>query len=95
MLDCNTSDIRLGDENVNPRDYAPEVQPLFQSLLKTLADLDFDYERERKDVISSTEDPVLRSRLLYKLRERHRERRAPYIQHLTILQEHLLPAHNS
>ena len=87
MLDCRTSDIRIGDED--------EVQPLFQSLLKTLADLDFDYERERKHVISSTEDPVLRWRLLYKLGERHRERREPYILHLTILQERLMPAHNS
>jgi hypothetical protein len=84
VLDCKTSDIRIGDED--------EVQPLFQSLLKTLADLDFDYERERKRVISSTEDPVLKSRLLSKLRERHRERREPYIQHLTILQERLMPA---
>ena len=69
----------------------PDVQPLLQSLLATLADLDFDYERERERISRSTEDSNLRVRLLRKLADKHRERRDPYIRHLTVLQARITP----
>jgi hypothetical protein len=60
-------------------------------LLATLADLDFDFERERERVSSSTKDPKLREPLLRKVEERHRERREPYVRHLTLLQARMMP----
>jgi hypothetical protein len=71
--------------------YSPDLQRLLQSLLTTLADLDFDYEQERERVETSTKDPALKARLLRKLAERHRARREPYIRHLTILQDRIMP----
>jgi tryptophanyl-tRNA synthetase len=70
-----------------PRMYSPELQPLLQSLLATLADIDFQYEREQDTISTRTTDMNLKRRVLEKLREHHRERREPYIQQLAILQE--------
>jgi len=71
--------------------YSPDDQVLLQSMLTTLADLDFAYEQERERVSSSTNDASLRARMLQKLRDQHRERREPYIRHLTALQERIMP----
>ena len=75
-----------------PRMYSPELQPLLQSLLATLADIDFEHERERDTISTRTTDMNLKIRLLEKLREHHRERREPYIQQLAILQERIRQA---
>src|SRR5215211_970333 len=71
--------------------YSPDDQVLLQSMLTTLADLDFAYEQERERVSSSTNDASLRARMLQKLRDQHRERRETYIRHLTVLQERIMP----
>ena len=76
---------------VQSRVYSPDDQVLLQSMLTTLADLDFAYEQERERVSSSTNDASLRARMLQKLRDQHRERREPYIRHLTVLQERIMP----
>ena len=89
MLDAKTDDHSVRDQEQRPV-YSPDVQPLLQSLLTTLADLDFDYEQERERVNNSTKDPTLKSRLLRKLAERHRARRDPYIRHLAILQDRIM-----
>jgi hypothetical protein len=60
-----------------------------QSLLSALADIDFAYEHERERISRSTTDAGLRTRLLESLRERHCERREPYTQQLTILQNRI------
>jgi DNA-binding transcriptional MerR regulator len=73
-----------------PRIYSPAVQPLLQSLLATLADLDFDYEQQREKLSTTSPDTSVRSRALEKLKNRHRERREPYIQQLTILQKRMM-----
>jgi hypothetical protein len=91
MLDSQASAVRTGDDEARPRIYSPEVQPLLQSLLATLADLDFDYERERERISRSTQDSNRRGRLLRKLADKHRERRDPYIRHLTVLQARITP----
>ena len=72
-----------------PKMYSPELQPLLQSLLATLADIDFEHERERDMINSRTMDTNLKIRLLEKLRRHHRERREPYIQQLAILQKRI------
>ena len=91
MLYSQARVVRTRDDEPFPRIYSPDVQPLFQSLLATLADLDFDYERERERISSSTEDSNLRGRLLRQLADKHRERRDPYIRHLTALQARIMP----
>ena len=77
---------------VEGRFYSPGAQPLLQSLLATLADLDFAYERERDRISGSTEAPSVQARALRKLEVEHQERREPYIQHLSLLQEQMLPS---
>lgn len=72
-----------------PRMYSPDLQPLLQSLLGTLADIDFEYERECDQISSRTMDMNLKIRLLEKLKQHHRERREPYLQQLAILQERI------
>jgi hypothetical protein len=91
MLDAQARAVRTGGDEPFPRIYSPDVQPLLQSLLATLADLDFEYDRERERISSSTEDPNLRVRLLRKLADKHHERRDPYIRHLTALQARIMP----
>ncbi|MCG7392691.1 hypothetical protein MHY87_07220 [Microvirga sp. ACRRW] len=71
--------------------YSPTIQPLLQSLLSTLADLDFEYEQERDKINKSSPDLNLRIRVLEKLRAQHHERRTPYIQQLAVLQERMIP----
>ena len=89
MLDYEADADRTNQ--VEPRFYSPDVQPLLKSLLITLADLDFNYERERERVSTSTKDGNLRFRVLQKLRDQHREQREPYVQHLTMLQQQIVP----
>jgi hypothetical protein len=80
---------RSAQHMAQPRLYSPDLQPLLQSLLATLADIDFEHERQRDTISTRTTDMNLKIRLLEKLREHHRERREPYIQQLAILQERI------
>jgi hypothetical protein len=75
--------------SAQPRMYSPELQPLLQSLLGTLADIDFEYERECDHLNCRTMDMNLKIRLLEKLKQHHRQRREPYLQQLAILQERI------
>jgi hypothetical protein len=72
-----------------PRIYSPDLQPLLQSLLGTLADIDFEYERECDHLNCRTMDMNLKIRLLEKLKQHHRQRREPYLQQLALLQERI------
>ena len=74
----------------HPRIYSPAFQPLLQSLLATLADLDFDYEKKREKLSNTSPDTTIKIRALEKLKNRHRERRDPYIQQLAILQKRMM-----
>ncbi len=73
-----------------PKIYSPTLQPLLQSLLATLADIDFDYEKEREKLSRNSPDANIRIRALERLRARHRERREPYIQQLAVLQRRMM-----
>jgi tryptophanyl-tRNA synthetase len=75
--------------SAQPRMYSPELQPLLQSLLATLADIDFEHERERDNINGRAMDMNLKIRLLEKLKQHHRERREPYLEQLAILQERI------
>jgi hypothetical protein len=73
-----------------PRMYSPTFQPLLQSLLATLADIDFDYEQEREKLSNTSPDANLKIRAIEKLKARHYERRQPYIQQLAVLQKRMM-----
>ena len=66
--------------------YSPSVLPLMQSLLATLANIDFEHEHEVERVTRSSAPASLKAHLLAKLTERHRERRTPYVGELAVLQ---------
>jgi hypothetical protein len=89
MADNKRCSARSAQQVPQARMYSPDLQPLLQSLLGTLADIDFEYERERDNVNGRAMDMNLKIRLLEKLKQHHRERREPYLQQLAILHERI------
>jgi hypothetical protein len=69
--------------------YSPNLQPLIQTLLSALADIDFEYECEREKIDRNTLDLPTKTRLLDRLKALHHERRMPYIRQLAILQKRI------
>jgi hypothetical protein len=90
MNDTEFHNGNAGQEPSLPRMYSPTLQPLLQSLLATLADIDFEYERERDKASKNLGNINLKIQVLERLKAKHRERRAPYIQQLVVLQEQML-----
>ncbi|HEV2558289.1 MAG TPA: hypothetical protein VGU45_06650 [Microvirga sp.] len=66
--------------------YLPHIQPLMQDLLRTLANLDFEHEMELERLETSRMDAAFKRQIRERLKERHRERREPYVHHLNELQ---------
>ena len=66
--------------------YSPSLLPLMQSLLATLANIDAEHEHEVERATRSSAPASLKAHLLAKLSERHRERRAPYVRQLAVLE---------
>jgi hypothetical protein len=89
MADNKPHSLQSSQHEALPRIYSPDLQPLLQSLLGTLADIDFEYERECDNVNGRTMDMNLKMRLLEKLKQHHHQRREPYLQQLAILQERI------
>ena len=75
-----------------PRIYSPELQPLLQMLMSTLADMDFEYEQDRSRMCVDPRDGTLKMRMLQKLQARHQERRRPYVEQLIQLQDRISQA---
>jgi hypothetical protein len=72
-----------------PRIYSPELQPLMQSLLATLANIDLEYEHEIKRVGRSSTGAGVKTYLMERLKERHQERRSPYVRELAALERRI------
>jgi hypothetical protein len=89
MADNKHHSARSAQQTAAPRMYSPDLQPLLQSLLGTLADIDFEYECERDKISSRTMDINLKIRMLEKLKQHHCGRREPYLQQLAILHERI------
>jgi hypothetical protein len=66
--------------------YRASTLPLMQTMLATLAGLEFAHERELERVAASSADTVLKARRRGQLEARYRERREPYIQQLGALE---------
>ncbi len=69
--------------------YSPEVLPLLQLLLATLADIDFEHESDIETVRNSSADEWLKQATIRKLQERRQKRRAPYVRKLEGLQKQI------
>jgi len=69
--------------------YSPELLPLLQSLLATLADLDFEHASDIEAVRNSSADEWLKQTTIRTLHERHQKRRAPYVRRLDGLQKQI------
>jgi hypothetical protein len=72
-----------------PRVYPPDLQPLLQSILAALADIDSVHESEVTIVRDSDADEWLKQSVIRRLEERHRERRAPYLRQLEAMEERI------
>jgi hypothetical protein len=67
--------------------YSPDLLPLLQLLLATLADIDYEHESDIETVRNSAADEWLKQATIRKLQERRQQRRAPYIRKLESLQK--------
>lgn len=66
--------------------YAPDILPLMQSLLRTLADIDFEFSKDLETVQQSAVDEPVKHRTIATLKMRHQERRAPYVRDIAMLE---------
>jgi hypothetical protein len=74
------------------KQYSPSLQPLMQSLLATLADIDFAHDCELERIESGSGDRSIKARVRSALNERHRQQRDPYVQQLGLLQARIQSA---
>jgi hypothetical protein len=83
--------VRPSEEDFGtPATYPAELTPLLQSLLATLADIDFAFERDLETARASSMDEVLKQKAIERLTARHNEQREPYVRQLTTLHSRIL-----
>jgi hypothetical protein len=71
------------------RQYPSELLPSLQSLLASLADIDFEHDSDVETVRNSSVDECLKQTVIRRLEERHRQRRAPYVAQLERLEKRM------
>ncbi|MBB4039208.1 hypothetical protein GGR34_000843 [Microvirga flocculans] len=86
MIEADLS--RVGSGEMARTDPAA-LRRRYQSLLTALANLDFEYERERERMSAFLSGPNGQHRALVRFREKHRERRMPYLHQLAMLRSRL------
>ncbi|QFU15859.1 hypothetical protein [Microvirga thermotolerans] len=89
MADLDVREPPAGPRTIPSRPPSPDLESLYQSLLTTLADIDFDYQCERDRLDRAMTDPARRKQARNRLEARHRERRMPYLHQLILLQDRL------
>jgi hypothetical protein len=72
-----------------PGTYSPDILPLLQSLLAALADIDFEFQKDRETILKSAIDEPLKQRAIATLAEQHHERRDPYLQEIDKLERQI------
>ncbi|MGO4389317.1 hypothetical protein AB4Y85_17455 [Microvirga sp. 2YAF29] len=90
MNDTELHNNKQNPESPSARMYSSSLQPLLQSLLSTLANIDFAYECECEKISKTSPDIKLRIRVLERLNLQHEARRKPYLQQLAMLQEQIV-----
>ena len=88
-MSANTERRSLQAATNAARPYPSELLPSLQSLLATLADIDFEHESDVETVRSSSVDEWLKLTTIRKLQEHHRERRMPRIAQLERLENRM------
>lgn len=71
------------------RVYSPDILPLMQALLRTLADTDFQFQRDLETIRKSDIDEPLKLSAIAALKLRHHERRAPYLLEINRLEDQI------
>ena len=69
------------------RTYPPDILPLMQSLLATLADIDFEHDGELESFKNSSLEPEAQRLIREALHAKHQQRREPYVRSLKQLQQ--------
>ncbi|WP_201842864.1 hypothetical protein [Microvirga zambiensis] len=69
--------------------YSPDILQLAQSLLRSLADIDFGYQKDRETILTSEVNEPFKQRAIATLEKRHQERRAPYLRELDKLERRI------
>jgi hypothetical protein len=72
-----------------PGSYSPEIPPGLQSLLRALAAVDFEFQKDRETILTSAIDEPLKERAIATLAKRHQERRAPYLRGIDKLERQI------
>ena len=85
MRKCLTS----GMSNQPTGTYSPDILPLMQSLLRVLADIDFEYQKDRETILKSAIEEPFKQRAIATLAKRHQERRAPYLREIDKLERRI------
>ena len=85
-----TFEIRPPLEAPPAKVYPPEILPLMQSLLSSLARIDQEYEEERDALRRSTLDELAKQRAMSVLAQRHRQRREPYVREIHTLEDRIM-----
>ena len=78
-----------GSSQPLPGTYSPDILPSLQSLLAALADIDFEYQKDRETILQSPIEEPLRQRAIATLAKRHQERRDPYLREIDKLEREI------
>lgn len=86
MFSSAHKSLTLGRSQQAGSTYAPDILPMLQSLLRTLADIDFEFRKDLETVQQSLAEESLKERAIATLKERHQARRAPYVRDINKLE---------
>jgi hypothetical protein len=68
---------------------SPQAPAVLQPLLKALAAIDFEFQKDRETIVNSAIDEPLKQRAIATLAKRHQERRAPYLRGIDRLERQI------
>jgi hypothetical protein len=94
MPDSKITKAILARPTIDPTMYSPQIQIAMQEILRTLANIDFEYQLDFEKLDRSNTEREIKQNIARKLRERHQERREPYIRLLFELQARIAFAAN-
>jgi hypothetical protein len=72
-----------------PSTYSLGTSPVLQPLLRALAAVDFEFQKDRETILNSAVDEPLKQRAIVTLEKRHQERRAPYLRRINKLERQI------